>query len=238
MELTERQKLILEKILDEYIEKAMPVSSQSLEKCYDFGICPAMIRIEMERLTDQGYLYQPFVSSGRVPTDEGYRFLVDKIMEERIPEFKGINKVGKMLAAKEGDLLKFVSEMVGFLAQASSGVALFRFLDNDLSFKGGWEEVIKEPEFEDRSLIFHFSDFVKNLEESIDKLDFDSDSDMKVFIGKESPFKKGEDFSTISVRFRIPKEKETIISIVGPKRMAYERNISLVNSLLKLMEKD
>ena len=48
---TERQNLILEKIIEEYISSAKPISSQLLEKRYDFGVCPATIRIEMQKLT-------------------------------------------------------------------------------------------------------------------------------------------------------------------------------------------
>ncbi|MBI4359197.1 MAG: hypothetical protein HY577_01230, partial [Candidatus Nealsonbacteria bacterium] len=70
MELTERQKNILERIIEDYVALAQPVSSLELEKKYNFGIKPAMLRIEMEKLSDGGYLSQPFVSSGRVPTDK------------------------------------------------------------------------------------------------------------------------------------------------------------------------
>ncbi len=79
MTITERQEKILNKVLQEYIKSAQPVSSQLLEKKYDFGISPATIRIEMQKLTDKGFLYQPHTSAGRVPTDKGYRLFVDKL---------------------------------------------------------------------------------------------------------------------------------------------------------------
>jgi len=82
MELSARQKNILDIVVRDYIELARPVSSQYLENRYDFGICPATIRNEMQKLTDLGYLSQPHTSAGRVPTDKGYRLFVDSLMEK------------------------------------------------------------------------------------------------------------------------------------------------------------
>lgn len=82
MGLTKRQKVILDLLIREYIEKASPVSSQALEESYDFDICSATIRREMQFLTKEGFLYQMHVSGGRMPTDKGYRFFVDNLIKE------------------------------------------------------------------------------------------------------------------------------------------------------------
>src|SRR4030043_2035671 len=87
MEITKRQKSILDRIIKEYINTAEPVSSQLLEKNYSFDICPATIRIEMQKLTDGGYLLQPHTSAGRVPTDKAYRSFVDNFFEEEFSRF-------------------------------------------------------------------------------------------------------------------------------------------------------
>ena len=86
METTERQQKILNTIIEEYINSAQPISSQLLEKKHNFGLSPATIRIEMQKLTDAGFLYQPHTSAGRVPTDEGYRFFVDDLLEKKSEE--------------------------------------------------------------------------------------------------------------------------------------------------------
>ena len=67
MVLNERQKLILDSIISEYIQLASPVSSQWIEGKYQLGISPATIRSEMKILTDEGYLIQPHTSAGRIP---------------------------------------------------------------------------------------------------------------------------------------------------------------------------
>ena len=81
MTMTKRQGKLLDKIVREYINSALPVSSQLLDERYNFGISPATLRIEMQKLTDRGFLYQPHTSAGRVPTDKGFRFFVDELFE-------------------------------------------------------------------------------------------------------------------------------------------------------------
>jgi heat-inducible transcriptional repressor len=81
MELNERKKKILEVIIRDYINTAEPVGSRTLSKRCNLGISPATIRNEMADLEDLGYLVQPHTSSGRIPTQQAYRYYVDEIME-------------------------------------------------------------------------------------------------------------------------------------------------------------
>ena len=61
MQITERQKEILNKIVGTYIESAEPVSSEFLEKKYKFSVCPATIRIEMQKLAENGFIFSPIL---------------------------------------------------------------------------------------------------------------------------------------------------------------------------------
>ena len=70
---TTRQEKLLNLLVQEYVALAEPLSSKFLCKKYDFGICPSSLRIEMQKLTDMGYLEQPHTSAGRIPTIEGYK---------------------------------------------------------------------------------------------------------------------------------------------------------------------
>jgi len=84
--LTERQARILELVIREYVENAAPVGSQYISRKHEVGASPATIRSEMAELEDQGYLNHPHTSSGRVPTDQGYRYYVEWLMrEEELP---------------------------------------------------------------------------------------------------------------------------------------------------------
>ena len=82
-ELTDRQKILLTLITHEHINSAMPVGSKMLVERYNVGLSSATVRNEMSVLTDLGYLRQPHTSAGRVPTEEGYRFFVGRLVNER-----------------------------------------------------------------------------------------------------------------------------------------------------------
>jgi len=82
MSLNERKIKILEAIINDYIATAEPVGSRTIYKKYDFGISAATIRNEMSDLEDLGLITQPHTSSGRVPSQKGYRLYVDKLIKQ------------------------------------------------------------------------------------------------------------------------------------------------------------
>lgn len=82
MELNDRKKRILQAVIDEYIGTAEPVGSRAISKKEDLGLSSATIRNEMADLEEMGYLIQPHTSAGRVPSDEGYRFYVNSLMQK------------------------------------------------------------------------------------------------------------------------------------------------------------
>ncbi|MCH3964695.1 MAG: heat-inducible transcriptional repressor HrcA [Clostridium sp.] len=81
MEMDERKIRILQAIINDYIQTAEPVGSRTIAKKYNLGISSATIRNEMADLEDMGYLEQPHSSSGRKPSNKGYRLYVDKLMQ-------------------------------------------------------------------------------------------------------------------------------------------------------------
>lgn len=82
MNLDERKKRILSSIVEDYILSAEPVGSKSIAEKYEQEFSSATIRNDMKLLEDGGYLEQPHVSSGRVPSTKGYRYYVDNLMKD------------------------------------------------------------------------------------------------------------------------------------------------------------
>lgn len=80
--LTERQRLILGAIVEDYIRSAEPIGSRSISKREGIGFSPATIRNEMADLEELGYLEQPHTSAGRIPSTKGYRFYVDHLIQK------------------------------------------------------------------------------------------------------------------------------------------------------------
>jgi heat-inducible transcriptional repressor len=84
---TERRRKLLQIIVDEYVRSAQPVGSNALVEKYRLGVSSATVRNDMAALEEEGYIAQPHTSAGRVPTDSGYRYYVESLMqEERLPE--------------------------------------------------------------------------------------------------------------------------------------------------------
>ncbi len=85
--LTERQKFLFTLVIHEHIRSAAPVGSETLVNRYHLDISPATVRNELAALEDKGYLRHPHTSAGRVPTEEGYRYFVGRLMQEsELPE--------------------------------------------------------------------------------------------------------------------------------------------------------
>ena len=80
-ELNQREKAILRSIVQQFILTATPVGSRNITKKYDIGFSPATVRNIMADLEDSGFINHPHTSAGRVPTDKGYRFYVDSLMD-------------------------------------------------------------------------------------------------------------------------------------------------------------
>src|SRR2546422_10441118 len=82
-ELDSRARDILKLIIRSYVNSGEPVGSRTLAKSMDWKFSPATIRNVMAELEDDGYLAQPHTAAGLIPSEEGYRFFVDRLAESR-----------------------------------------------------------------------------------------------------------------------------------------------------------
>ena len=232
--ISDRQNTILKALIREYIKTAEPISSDFLAKKYDFGLCPSAIRIEMQLLIKSGFLEQPHTSAGRIPTDKAYRFFVDSLIGEKAEKENTLeDEIEEILKEKEADRFQLAGNLAKFLANTSSGLAIVQFFDNDISWKEGWEEIAKEPEFVDKDFVFNFLNFLDNFEEKIKTLDAHG---LHIYIGREIPLPRAKNLSLICSTCMISPNESAFVTIIGPKRMDYTRNINLINSLNKALE--
>lgn len=79
---TERRSTLLNLIVEEYVDTALPVGSKYIVSKHDMPVSSATVRLEMARLEEEGYISQPHTSAGRVPSDKGYRYYVESLMAE------------------------------------------------------------------------------------------------------------------------------------------------------------
>ena len=112
-ELSERKLTILKAIIQNYLETGEPVGSRTLSKYTDLKLSSATIRNEMADLEDLGYIFQPHTSAGRIPSDKGYRFYVDLLMENKEQE---INRREDALLEKTDKVEKVLQQAAKVLA--------------------------------------------------------------------------------------------------------------------------
>ena len=119
MELTERKKKVLRRVVDLYIRTAEPVGSKLIAELPDMQYSSATIRNEMADLTAMGYLEQPHTSAGRVPSAAGYRLYVDELMADyrlSLDETKSINTA---IEEKMQQVDKLVERVAKLVSQAT-----------------------------------------------------------------------------------------------------------------------
>ncbi len=125
MALSERKKRILQAVIRDYIHSAEPVGSRTIARRYSLGLSPATIRNEMADLEESGYLEQPHTSAGRIPSQLGYRFYVDTLMEKVFLTKEEVTAIEKTLQErKEKEIDKFIQQISRVLSSITNYTSL------------------------------------------------------------------------------------------------------------------
>jgi heat-inducible transcriptional repressor len=129
-QLSEREKSILRYVIHQFILTASPVGSRNIAKKYNPGVSPATIRNIMSDLEETGFLNHPHTSAGRVPTDKGYRFYVDLLMEPPVLntiQKKMVESEMKTIVSETDDLLKITSYLLSNITNQLALVSYPKF---------------------------------------------------------------------------------------------------------------
>ena len=229
--MTERSKDILIATVKEYIRTGSPVSSKALFRDFEFGIRPASIRAELNNLEESGWLEQPHVSGGRIPTDKALELFFDNVRNElnvkRNNEKKFINLAELII---DGELKTFVQEMSRSLHLLSAGL-----IDENLyMYSSGLDELFSCIEYPSSKIFYEIAKEVECLEGRMTELLEDSESNAnegpKALIGKKSPLIKNEQICTVFDIFEINNSR-MIFATFGPGSMDYEKNFKVFLTL-------
>lgn len=113
MQLDDRKTKILYAIIKTYLETGEPVGSRTISKYADLNLSSATIRNEMSDLEEMGYILQPHTSAGRIPSDKGYRFYVDQMMEDKERE---VTEMKELMIQKQDKMDQILKQMAKVLA--------------------------------------------------------------------------------------------------------------------------
>ena len=122
--LDDRKSSILRAVVECHIRTAQPVSSAYVAELGELGVSPATVRNEMAVLEQEGYLFQPHASAGRVPTDRGYRFFVDSLPAQAALGPEQSELVRLFFARTHGELERMLSETSGLLSRLTDYAAV------------------------------------------------------------------------------------------------------------------
>lgn len=227
--LTQRQITILKAIIEEYINTAEPVGSETLEKKYNFDVSPATIRNEMVRLTDMGLLKQPYTSAGRSPTPVALKYYVDHLMKPKDMSVAEEVAVKEKIWDYRQEVDKLLREATKTLAQKTKALALTATNEGDLYY-AGTANILEMPEFYDYEL-------THDLLATLDQFDFWWDvlaarEDPFYILVGEGPLSRGalSQCSFVYHKFATP-HVSGAIGVVGPSRM----NFPVVSPVVRYM---
>lgn len=222
--MTERQKQILQAVVEQYAEVASPVGSSLMAKL--FGVSSATIRAEMAELERHGFITQPHTSAGRVPTDKGYRFYVNNL-NEADRETNSERRAERALSARvqTGGLPeRTIRNAVDTLVELTHNLGLAT-IGNQL-YMSGLSNLFGQPEFMQASQVRQVAQLLDNLEPWLHEAA--PNQPLSVYIGQENPIGRSAGCSLIISRFRSSYSDQSYIGVLGPTRQSYRDVMQLV----------
>lgn len=232
-----RQQKVLAAIVEIYTETAVPVGSEVLVKRHTFDVSSATLRNDMAHLENEGLLYQPHISAGRIPTDRGYRFYIEEIMGDQELSKEDQRRLQTellMMKAKQTRLSRTTAKLLSAL---SGNLAVMGDASKDEFYDFGIKELIEAPEFRELDELCRLVETLDSLDEKFDVLLATmKDDSMQIFIGEENPIPEiSKNCSMMVAPYRNKEGERGVLAIIGPKRMQYAKNKSLLEYVKKLL---
>ncbi len=237
LDLRQRKEQILAITVDQYIETVTPVSSVFIASQYGIDLSPATIRHVLAELEEGGYLTHPHTSAGRVPTQKGYRYYVDNLMEEiqLLEEEKArIRAEYDLESAVLDKLLERTSKVLSETTHCASLVSIDgwggRLLCRGMSF------MLEYPDYQDVSKIRGILAALDEKERLLGFINKKLQEKTAVFIGKEL---ECEDIDTCSLAVACYQSRHGYsgrIAVLGPTCMNYKRVVSVLGYFSDLIE--
>lgn len=234
----ERKQRILSAVVEHFIKTAQPVGSKTVILAYDFKVSPATIRNDMADLEKAGLIMQPHTSAGRVPTDTGYRMYVNELADFNTAR-QLAHETLQQIRDKE-DLAQAkqrVQEAIRLLAKATPNLAFATIPENDRTFYMGVSQILRQPEFVEQPMqavqVMEVIEDRRQFRQSLENMEIADES--KIFIGHENIIQGIDSCSLIVLRYNYAGHTG-FMGILGPKRMPYAFNASLLAEVKTLLE--
>jgi len=223
-------------VIEEYTNTAIPVGSDVLVKKYNLKVSSATIRNDMNKLEEEGLLYQPHVSAGRIPTDEGYRYFVEEIMKDKELSREDQQKLQREMLKLKVQNKRLTKTTAKLLSVLSGNLAVSGIPVKDEFAEFGMRDLLDQPEFQQLDEVCRLAEVMDSIDINVDKLVKGMKvGETKIFIGKENPVLQMPDCAMMVSPYKLKSGERGILALIGPKRMRYAKNKSLLNYMKKLL---
>jgi transcriptional regulator of heat shock response len=231
----EREKELLNLVVESYIRESKPVSSSYLCDKYRLPYSSATVRNVLETLEEKGFLSHPHTSSGRVPTQEGFKHYVDSLKSIKVIKSLpvALSRISSMrsVAQAANEALEVLAQMSGYASLISLSNATSKVFLRRTRF------VLNQPEFGD---IQRIKNLFFTLEERIDQLQAmllqHLNESVEILVGDEIGFEEMNDCSLI-VSGTVERDVTVALALLGPMRMDYIKASSCLYSIKNELKK-
>jgi len=222
--MNERQEKLLNIIISQYIKTAQPVGSKLITETGGFDLSSATIRNEMAELEEMNYIVQPHTSAGRMPTEKGYRFYAERLIQEKELNKKHQDLLNNIFKSVKSDQPELIKDLAKAMAEISTAAVFVGFSPNNFYYTG-LSNLFSQPEFVEHNLVCHVGRVVDQLDRIINSVFDEINDEVKIMIGSHNPF--GRDCSVVVVKSKLKREP-ALLGILGPLRMDYQNNYNLI----------
>lgn len=223
MFLDDRKKRILQAIVEDYVRYAEPIASKDIVERYDLGLSSATVRNVMAELEEMGLIEKTHTSSGRIPSDLGYRYYVDSLMSSQDLTDEELTEFSNFFEKEREDMLENVSKALSELTHYTT-----ISIDEDDVHLSGRNNVFDYPEFRDFEKLKSFMYLLEKEDLIREIISSSIEKEINIKIGCENPFDEVKEYGMIT----FPYKERGSIAIIGPKRMDYSKVISYIQYLL------
>jgi len=225
-----RQSQILNLVIENHIATAMPIGSKFLLEKSGLDVGEATIRNDLRALEEEGFLTHPHTSAGRIPTEKGYRAYLSDLDLSKAKISKKENDVLGMSLKEQGIKNKEQNEkqLAKTLAEVSGETVILAFTPEKFYYTG-LTNLFSKPEFNELEMVASVSQIFDQCEECLKNFYDEASANPKFFVGSEHSF--GKMLSVAAFRF----DEHSLLVLLGPMRMDYERNYALINKVKELL---
>jgi len=217
-----RRENLLNDIIEIYLDTAQPIGSKYLAHERKYNVSSATIRNEMARLEEEGYIYQPHTSAGRIPTVDGLEYYIQNLIK---PD---------KLSTLDGTRLRAIFSQHGLkgLARESAHythAACIIVHNNSDFYYTGFAQLFSQPEYTSAEMVYSISKAIDQLETVMSQfLEEVTNTEPRIYIGKSNPL--GNECAAMFIGNK--KRQKTLLGLLSPLRTDYKKNMGLLMEIV------